>query len=745
MKRLLRRHLYKSILITCGALLLAGSAAAQSNVIEEIIVTAEKRETSLQSTAKSISALSGDELDIRQVSEVGGLALSVPNVNFGQTTGNARIAIRGIGFDNISLGNEGRVAFHVDDVYVSRPAAALSNFYDVERVEVLRGPQGFLYGRNATAGAINVITREPGDEVNGYASLTAGNYGRIGVEGAVGGPMSDTVGARVAFQVIERDGYGSNHTTGSDVDDQSTGAVRGVIAFRPNDDFELTLRADLMNQDDHAYSFRYLGQGSLPDPSAGWPGLPVKGLLVGGTVPADPRDSTADSGPQNEREILGVSADMQWGLGDYVLTFITGYRSTDFETTTDLDNTSSPLTIYYQFSDSEHTSQELRLSREGDFGDWMIGGYLFSEDLTAATRVALDPFVVPPFGLPGPTRLVRGFTGVGALETEAWAVFGHFRWQATDQLAIRVGARYSDEEKSIDDLNQIDFFTPWPPFGADFPATPPGGRQSKSTTWDAFTPSLTLEYQRSDKMFLYFDYSRGFKSGGYNVGNLQPAFDPEEIDQFEVGVRADWHDGRLRTNASAFYYDYTELQVSKVNGVVVTVENAASADIYGAELELIALLSDYLRLEASLGLLRTEFQDYRSQDPARPAAFFGEFDLAGNELTQAPKYTLNLGVEYLHPLPQGSLTLRIDSRFVSDVWLSVYNLEHMSQPSYEWFDASVRYESQSGRWGLSAYVNNIGDEDVISAALVGSGLVGAPINGSFEPPRTYGMAVKVNF
>ena len=736
--------LHKAILVVWGVAA-AANVTAQPLEIEEIIVTAEKRATSLQSTAKSISALSGDNLELLQVSEIGGLALSVPNVNFGQTTGNARIAIRGIGFDNISLGNEGRVAFHVDDLYVSRPAAALANFHDLERIEVLRGPQGFLYGRNATAGAINVITRKPGEDFNGHVNLTVGNYGLVRAQGAVGGPLSETVAARAAFQVVERDGYGANLTTGTEVDDESTRAIRGVVTYRPDGNVELTLRADIMEQDDRAYSLRYLGNGSLPDASAGWPGLPVKGTLVGGTLPDDPRDSTADSGPDNERDFIGVSADLQWALGNYDLRFISGYRSTEFATTTDLDNTSAALSIYYQFSDSEHHSQELRLSREGDFGDWMIGGYRFSEDVTAATRVALDPFVFPPFGLPGPTRLVRGFAGIGALETRSWALFGHLRWRLSEAFSVRVGARYSDEKKSINDLNQIDFFTPWPPFGPDFPPTPPGGQQYQSTTWDAFTPSVTLEYQAGDDLFVYLDYSQGFKSGGYNVGNLQPAFDPEEIDQYEIGVRADWLQGRLRTNASLFLYDYTELQVSKVNGVVVTVENAADANIYGAELELVALPTANLRLEASVGLLDTEFKDYTSQDPARPAAFFGVFDLAGNELTQAPDYTVNLAAEYLFPLGAGDLAFRFDARFVGDVWLNVYNLDHMSQSSYEWFDASLRYMNRSGKWGWGAHVNNIGNEDVINAAFVASALVGAPIAGSLAPPRTYGFSVNFEF
>ena len=731
--------------VFCVGLALAGFVGAEPTVLEEVVVTAEKRTTNLQDTAMSISAISGDELALRQIDDIGSLALSVPNVNFGETTGNARIAIRGIGFDNISLGNEGRVAFHVDDVYLSRPAAALSSFFDLERVEVLRGPQGFLYGRNATAGAINLITRAPGDALNGYTTLTVANYDRVTLEGAVGGPLSDRVGARIAFRSTERDGWGDNLTNGREVDDESTRAVRGMLSFAPADGLEIILRGDYFEQDDNAYSFRYLGLGSLPDASVGWPGLVPTGLRAGGTVPDDPRDSTADSGPENEREFYGASLDLSWDVGDYNVRSISGFRSNGFETITDLDNTSVPLTIYYQFSDSDHFSQEFRLSSEGDFGDWMVGAYYFDEKLTAATKIPLDPFLIPPLGLAAPIGLRRGFVGVGAIDTEAWALFGHFRWQATDRLAMRLGARYSDEKKSIDEINQIDLFTPYPPFGPEFPPTPPGGRVQSSETWDDFTPSVTLEYQAGDDVLAYFDYSHGFKSGGYNLGNLQPAFDPEEITQYEIGLRSEWRDRSVRANVSAFFYDYKDLQVSKVDGTVVTIENAAKADLYGLEFELIALLGENLLVETAVGFLDTEYQEYRTADPSRPAFLFGEFDLSGNELTQAPGYTVNIGAEYRAHLAEGTLVFRGDARFVDDVWLTAFNADHIKQDAYEWLKASITYESANANWALAAFVDNITDARIISAALITSALVGAPIAGAFESPRTYGASMTFRF
>ncbi len=719
----------------------------EANVVGEVIVTASRRETSLQTTALAISAVSGEALQTQQVTNIEGLAQSLPSVNFGQTTGNARIAIRGVGFDNISLGNEGRVAYHVDGVYISRPSAALASFYDVQRVEVLRGPQGTLYGRNATGGAVNVITRAPGDTASGFIEATVGNYGLFRLEGAAGGPISDSLSGRVAFQVIEREGYGENLTNGLDVDDQSTRGIRGSVRYRPNERFDLTLNGDFFTQDDHAYSFHYLRPGSIPDPTTTppLPGLVPRGLRVGGRVPTDLRDSTSDSGPQNDREFYGVSANLVVDFGWSELTSITAARSNAFATVTDLDATSAPLSIYDQLEESDTFSQELRLTGEYSRGDWLIGAYYFSEDLLGGTRIALDPLVFAPVNsvLPPPSGYRTGFYAVGTLDTEAVALFGNLRFQFTDQLAIRLGARYSDETKDIDEAFRVDAVTPFPGFFPRFPPpSPPFNRRQTSENWSSFTPSVTLEYEATDDLFGYLTYSQGFKSGGFNLGNVQAPFDPEEITSYEAGVRADWMGGRLRTNVSAFLYDYANLQVSKVNGALVTIDNAAEAEVYGLEAEVVLLVGDNLRLDSTLSLLNTQYKEYTTTDPAR--ALLGVIDLEGNDLTQSPSYTVNLNATYTVPLEGGELILRGESRFVDNIFFTQFNLDHVRQESYSLFNAFVTYERDNGFYA-TAFMRNIGNEDIVSAALVSSSLVGSPLVGSFEPPRTFGVTVGYRF
>lgn len=713
---------------------------------EEIIVTAQKRATNLQETAAAISVADGEDLREQQVTSIEGLAQTLPSVNFGQTTGNARIAIRGIGLDNTTVGNEGRVAYHADGVYLSRPASTLAGFYDVERVEVLRGPQGTLYGRNATGGAINVISRAPGDRMNGYFDATYGNYDLKKFEGAFGGPVSNALSARFSFQAIDRDGYGKNLTNGRDVDDQSTIGVRGQVRFEPTDTFDVTLSADYFHQDDHAYSFHYLGRGSLTDLSSTppLPGQQLTGVRAGGSVPNDLRDSASDSGPDNRRTFWGLAANARLDLGWAELFSVTGYRSSDIQVLSDLDATSARLTIYDQFEDADQFSQELRLAGDYSRGDWMIGAYYFDESIFGGTRIPLDPVVLSRAPVLPPLSFLRqGYYGVGQLDTMAYALFGGARFEVTDQLAVRLGARYSDETKKIDEVLKFDFATRWPPFVPHFPPTPPGVRRQLEESWSSFTPSATIEYKANDDLFFYVTYARGFKSGGFNLGVIQPPFEPEKITDYEAGIRADWLGGRLRTNVSVFYYDYTNLQVTKIAGTVVTIENAASAVVRGLEAEVVVRPTNRLRLDAAISLLDSEYRDYASADPARPA--LGIIDISGNQLTQAPDYTINLNASYTLPTEIGDFTLRGEGRWVDRVYFTQFNLDHVSQPAYSLFNAFLTWQSDTSGLRATAFIRNIANKDVISAGFIGSSLVGSPLLGSFEPPRTYGLTLGWTF
>lgn len=727
-------------------------AQQDSSFGDDIIVTAQKRETSLQKTAISMSVLSGEALRDQQIGNVSDLAQSMPSVNFGQTTGNARIAIRGVGFDNISVGNEGRVAFHVNGVYISRPSAALAGFYDVQRVEVLRGPQGTLYGRNATGGAINVILAGPTDFLDGYVDASYGNYNNLKLEGAVGGPITDILSARVSFSVVERDGYGKNRTNNFDVDDQSTRAIRGQLRIRPSDAIDIHLEGDYFHEKDHAYGWHLMGPGSLPAPATATtpalPGIIPKGLRLGGTLPANPRDNPSDIGPFNNREFWGFAGTVNADLGGADLTSITGYRYARFHSLSDFDGTEVPISAYDQMERSRTFSQELRLSGDFDRGEWMLGGYYFHESLLGGTRVALDPLILTGSNdsnipLPAPTSIRQGLTLLGTQKTNAFAGFANVKYELVDNLSLRVGARYSHEKKAVVELNGINMAAPYPPVISDVNADFPGARHSQqNATWKSFTPSITLEYQATGNLFTYVTYSKGFKSGGFNLGNIQPAFAPEKITSYEGGIRADWLNGLLRTNVSGFYYDYKNLQVSQVVGAAIVIQNAATARLYGMEAEVTAHPMADLNLSGGLSLLHSEYRDFVSIDPARAA--LGPINLAGNRLTQAPTYTLNLSADYTVHSKVGDFNLRGEGRFVGRNYFSQYNLANVSQPGHSLFNAFLTWKGESGL-NAGLYVRNIANKRIISSALVSSTLVGAGLLGTYEPPRTYGASLGYKF
>jgi iron complex outermembrane receptor protein len=295
----------------------------------------------------------------------------------------------------------------------------------------------------------------------------------------------------------------------------------------------------------------------------------------------------------------------------------------------------------------------------------------------------------------------------------------------------------------VDEELKLDFATPWPPFVPHFPPTPPGARRQARDDWSSFTPSATLEYRANDDLFLYATWSRGFKSGGFNLGVLQPPYAPERLDDYEAGIRAQWLGGRLTTNVSAFYYDYSNLQVTKIVGTAVVIENAASARLTGLEAEILFRPVRGLQIDAAISLLDTEYKGYVSADPARPQ--LGPLDLSGNELTQSPNYTINIGATYTWDTPIGEIGLRGEGRFVDRIWFTQFNVDYVSQPAYELFNAYLTWRSRDERFSATAFMRNIGNEDIVSAGFIGSSLVGSPLLGSFEPPRTYGVTLGVRF
>lgn len=741
---MIKRIVATALASTSLAMLLSGHAYAQSDYeneraqsrsapsgLNEIVVTAQRREESLQDTSLSITALSGDSLQDRQIVSITGLAEAVPNVDLGVFGGSARFAIRGIGFDTINPGAEGRIAYHLDGIYIGRPAAQIGTFFDVERVEVLRGPQGTLYGRNATGGSINVISRKPEDYLGGYIRAGFGNYDALSLEGAVGGPLGEGVRARIAAKVGDRSGYGKNLTTGKDVDDSRSQSIRASLSFDVGSDARLDLIADYHRENDANYANHYLGDGN--------DFITPFGFVFGGTVPENSRDIDDPFDTINEREFWGVGGALEVGLGALTLKAITAYRDSEMYARSDLDVTSYPLAFIAFEEEAEQFSQEVQLSGEFDWGTFIAGAYYFDEKISGGSEVPISGIV---FALPD--VLLQGYAAYGDSHTKAAAAFGQVDLNITSSLTAIFGLRYSWERKSIDDYGQFDLSRE---YAVDNPPIPYVTRRD-STSDTAFTPKFGLEWRPVDDLMVYATVSKGFKSGGFNLGDNLPPFDPETIWAYEAGVKSTFANGRVRLNAAGFYYDYTNLQVSKVIANQVVIENAASSELYGFEADLTVNPIDGLTFDFSGALLHSEYNDFATPDPARPELVTpenptGTVVLDGNQLTQAPKRSFTAGVEYEAYAGDVSIKPRVEVVYQSRMYFTPFNLERVSREPNTKLNAFLNLRQDALSVGF--YVRNLTDRRTVGNALIASSLVGYPVVGTYDPPRTYGVQVGYEF
>ncbi len=743
------------------------STEANAGEIGEIVVTAQKRSESLQKVPLAITAITAVELQRSGVKDLQGVAATVPGLNLGEQLGVAKIALRGIGLESLQPGAEGSIAFHVDGVFISRSVAALSSFYDIQQVEVLRGPQGTLYGRNATGGSINITTQTPTEEFSGYASLGYGNYNQVTAEGAIGGAIvPGLLSARIAFQTQDHDGYGKNIVTGNDIDDLNSRAVRGSLRFTPSDRVTIDIKGDIYRRSDHSGGYHYLGGGGYAAP--GVPITPIGLTLFGGQAAPNRRDLANNVDPTNRVRFWGLSGKINVELTDAIsLSSLTAYRKLRYQTASDIDSTSALVAPIYQAEQDKQFSQELQLSGNSDRLNWLLGAFYFRENDRGQLAIPFDNFA---FVAPPANYLSVGYYGGGFIKTKAYALFGQATYELVDNLRLTLGARYSKEKK--DALDNF-LFDPGTPFNSSTPASialqPPTGTLSLpgQKKFNSFTPRVALDYQITPSVMLYGSWSKGFKSGTFNLGTFGKPVNPEKVSAFEAGIKSSLFDRRLRLNVAGFYYDYADLQVGKVSTNSTVLENAANATIYGAEIEMQAKPTANLQLDANVAWLHARFDDFVSRDLARgygdgstfvdangnviPGATSSTpganaaFDLAGNALSQSPNFTAFAGAQYTVPSSVGDFTLRGEITYRSRSYMTAFNVRETSQPAFAKLNAFLNWTSTGGKVSGSLYVRNITNKTTVSSAYVSSGLFGFPTNGYLEEPRTYGARIRYDF
>lgn len=713
--------------------------------INDIVVTAQRREQSINKVPLSITALNTQALEDRQVTDMKDLQFASPGIRAGHQQGVTRIFIRGIGLNSFASGADPSVAFYADGVYVGRATAQASSFYDVERIEVLRGPQGTLYGRNATGGAVNVISRSPTREASGYANFTYGNYDLKEAEGAISVPLTagGDLRVRLATHIIDRDGYGTDVTGGHPVNNAKAQSLRGQLQYENGNGVDIRLIGEYHHEKDNNHFTLSFGP---------YPGYQLQGVvgttapngtLLQGIVVADSQDAaTALTGKTNIREGKAVTLNANFDVSDSLkLNSITGYRKWDRFNASNSDGTSAGLGNTYYNEKSEQFSQEYVFNWSKGIFDVVVGGSYYYE--------TLKNHVLVPFVQFGSVNYIQD----GKLTIDAVAAYGQVTASITPSLRLTAGGRWSQETR--DNKGTFTFLA----------VAPVSGKR----TWSDFNPKFGIEFDLGPDTLLYATATNGFKSGTFNVGQVNPAINPEKIWAYEAGFKTKLFDNTLQLSGAVFHYDYSDLQVNKIIAISTVTTNAASAKIDGFELSGTWRPVPGLTIDGSFNYLDARFDEFFSTNPlyptgpthpgfaiwqaANPGAatpVFGgaggvEQDLSGYMLPGAPKYSATGGIQYDHEIGNGGVfTARVDAAYASRVHFSEFNDKNLSQKAVTKINAFVRYDSGS-LWSLTLWGKNLTDKFIKSNELVTIALWGFPRYGSVEPPRTYGATLGLKF
>ena len=730
------RHLATGLL--AGAACAAQAGLSVADEVEEIVVTAQKREETVQRIPLAVTALGGAALQERDATTVASLAPLVPNFKMSEEVGQPRITLRGIGVDNTAAGAESSIAFNQDGVYYSRPSAIFASMYDIARIEVLRGPQGTLYGRNATGGSVNIITNQPTDTLHAAVNVTGGNHETFNSEGFLSGPLGDVLAGRVSYSIQHHAGYGENLITGSDIDNRDSQAVRAQLLAKPTTDLTVLLSADYSHQKDRSNGYhQFAGVGYTP---AGQPVTPL-GIALGGAPAPDPRDIASPLDPLTKNIFYGGRLEVRYRLSDVVsLESLSAYRYSDTYNITDGNPlTVAPIVAIYAPEKSRQYSQEFQLNADTESNKFVSGLYYLRERDDATHFAPLSLAV-----LGGPNILAQGVTVGGALNTDAAAIYGQDTYSVTSRLRFTLGARYSWERKGAVRVSEIDFARLFSPDNR--PLTP---YDVQHETFTAFTPKVGVDFDLAEHTMIYASFSRGFKSGTYGLGDLAPALRPERVTAYEGGIKSTLFDDRLRVNLAGFFYSYKDLQVNRVVNTVTILENAATARIYGMESEIQLKPFDApFMLYGNASWLHARFLNYTAIDPNRP---FGDgvtqfegvpaFNLAGNALPQSPNVTALLGAQYGIPMLGGVTQLRAEGSWTDRAYFNAFNTTQLSQGSHVIINGFLNWISRDDHWKLMAYLKNATDKRVWTFAETAGPIIGSAAGGFLDPPRTFGLTV----
>ncbi|MEP5764001.1 MAG: TonB-dependent receptor [Halieaceae bacterium] len=783
--------------LSCPGVVLAQDAPARaSGTIEEVVVTARKRNENLQDVPMAVSAFTGDQLQNLQVDDITEVARMTPNVTMNETSGLVGGAIsvfmRGIGNDP---GLDQGVGIYVDDIYLNRTSGSLLDVFDVERIELLKGPQGNLYGRNTIGGAVKYITREPGDELEANLEVKGGSDSYYRIKGAVSGPLVDnTLFGSVAFSYKQRDGYQDNSYNGGEPWDADTGAIRGTLLWTPIDNLKINLVADY-NKDSAkppvpnrvALDLATIGGIDFVTTGASLffgPGTALYDTPHDVSFPRDEDDvatSFIRGYDQYEIKQTNVGLTVSWDINDrWALKSVTGARFLRQTQPFDFDGSSQDwINTIRDGLDSDDISQEFQLNFTGDAVTGVFGAYYLNGRQTQDTNTT---FQTPRL------RAVQYHTKdtyKDDRDLDSYSAYGNVDWDFAEDWQLSVGGRYTRDEKDESQRATVDqgfyalallqpfvglpssavlaiqpgqeanveaspLFLAWAANPRFFEMSAPEDTNADDD-WTEFTPSGRLSYNFSDDVMAYGGIATGFKSGGFNrSGGNASSYDPEKVTTYTLGVKSTLLDGTLRVNAEAFYNDYTDKQLSAIQllpsgDLQEITSNVGEVTGQGAELEVTWLPPvEGLSFNFNLGYLDNDVDSFSSKDDDG-----NKIDLSNTtELGYSPEWTGQLRASYEFPLANyGDVIIGTDVSYQDEMYTSspIDTTDPLQQAQqaddhYIW-NAMVAFTTSDDRWRIAVEGKNLNDERV----LVNTFDIGIVATGGYNPPRTWAASVGYRF
>ncbi|TLM76704.1 TonB-dependent receptor [Microbulbifer harenosus] len=688
------------------------SPTALAAELEEITVTAQKRTERITEVPIAITNVGAEAIKQTGVRQVREVAQFVPNLNISSGTDfTTTVTMRGVGSDSRNIGFDTRVGVYLDGVYLGQSPAINQDLVDLERIEVLRGPQGTLFGKNTVAGAINLISQKPSDEFSGSVGVEYGSMNSRQLSATLNAPLSKSLFSKISVNRQQRDGYIRNLTTGNLLNEQDGSAYRAQLMYDAGGAFNAILAVDGMESDRLSTTGEAVTNpfGTGPDTAA--PEMHQVAMNV------DPRE---------EREIRGAALTMEWSLpSDFTLRSITSSRDTEMTYNNDTDYSPYPLVeITYTDSYAQQTQEFQLVSPGADDFNYVAGLYLYQQEGDSYREVTSSKFfedlLQAQYGAPGLVNPDSPVVSAGIVDTSSIAAYINGSYQLTDAWKLGFGLRYSEEQKEVD----------WAIDGSGAPlfgtAT---GTVRDDRTDSHLSPTVSINYALSEEANVYGKYSGGFKSGGYNLdfvaaGDLVAGtdFDKETVDAFEIGLKGTAFSRQFSYSLALFQSNYEDYQVNQFvdlgqGATSISIRNAAEVETRGLEAEITWLASDNLTINASMGLLDAEFASY-------PNADANGSDLSGNQLPNAPETSFNLGGQYYLPINSigADLLLRLDYIFRDSFYNTAENeskrtlangdtVQFGQVDAYHLVNARIGLESHADSWNAALFVHNLTDEE----------------------------------